>query len=472
MNTWIKKLLLLAVTLLFCVSLFGCDSQVKTLTGVMTAEEIAGLDRYKNLQTLDLSGSDCYEAIEAYIASHPQVDVTYVIGLDGEGYSPDAQDITLSTNAGVEDLLRNAAYLPALQRVRLEGEASTPANVHALRDALPGLTLDYPLTLLGKSLDLGVTSLDLSGLTASDVAQAAEVLPMLPELKIVTLPDSLSFSDYAALKAAAPNVDFDYHFTLFGQEADTHTTLLEYANVEIGNEAARQLYDVLPYLDKLERISFVDCGIDDDVMDKLRRAFPEKEVVWLVRFGWGQAMSDVDRIWAIGGFNDEQLKPLKYCTKVKYLDLGHNGITKLDFLYYMPDLEVAIFENDYLVDLTALGSCKKLEYLEVGETRVTDVSPLAGCESLEHLNIGGLPLLRDISPLYGLTHLKRLYGLCDVNVPQEQIDHIKQLMPDCEIDFQYDPKGAVNGSHWRYTDGGYAERYALLHDQIGYDWLL
>ena len=242
--------------------------------------------------------------------------------------------------------------------------------------------------------------------------------------------------------------------------------------VEIGNEAARQLYDVLPYLDKLERISFVDCGIDDDVMDKLRRAFPEKEVVWLVRFGWGQAMSDVDRIWAIGGFNDEQLKPLKYCTKVKYLDLGHNGITKLDFLYYMPDLEVAIFENDYLVDLTALGSCKKLEYLEVGETRVTDVSPLAGCESLEHLNIGGLPLLRDISPLYGLTHLKRLYGLCDVNVPQEQIDHIKQLMPDCEIDFQYDPKGAVNGSHWRYTDGGYAERYALLHDQIGYDWLL
>ncbi|MBO5556806.1 MAG: hypothetical protein J5927_06435 [Oscillospiraceae bacterium] len=472
MNPWIKKLLLSAVLLLICLSLIGCDSQVKTLSGVMTPGEIAGLERYKNLQSLDLSGSDCYDDIEAYIASHPQVAVTYTVALGGEAFAPDTRELTLSTPAAVEDLIARSGYLHDLETVTLSGEAAGPETIRRLREALPQLPLDYPLTLLGKTLDPGISSLDLSAITPADIPQAVEVLPMLSQLKTVALPDSLPFSDYAALKAAAPDVDFSYAFTLFGQEADTHTTELAYANVDIGNAGARELYDILPALDKLERISFVDCGIDDDVMDKLRRAFPEKEVVWLVRFGWGQAMSDVDRIWAIGGFNDEQLKPLKYCTKVKYLDLGHNGITKLDFLYYMPDLEVAIFENDYLVDLTALGSCKKLEYLEVGETRVTDVSPLAGCESLEHLNIGGLPLLRDITPLYGLQHLKRLYGLCDVNVPQEQIDTIKELMPDCEVDFQYDPKGAVNGSRWRYTEGGYAERYALLHDQIGYDWLL
>ena len=44
-------------------------------------------------------------------------------------------------------------------------------------------------------------------------------------------------------------------------------------------------------------------------------------------------------------------------------------------------------------------------------------------------------------------------------------------MPNTEVDFDYYPKGAVNGSHWRYEDGGgLVPRYQLLHDQIGYDW--
>ena len=138
---------------------------------------------------------------------------------------------------------------------------------------------------------------------------------------------------------------------------------------------------------------------------------------------------------------------------MKYLDIGHNGIENLDFLYYMPDLEVLIVENDHVSDITAIGSCTNLEYLEVGETHVTDISPLANCVNLVHLNIGRLHELTDISPLYGLTKLERVYGKCDENVPPEQVEHLKELLPDCEIRFEFDPGGPIFGS-WRYYPGG------------------
>ena len=251
------------------------------------------------------------------------------------------------------------------------------------------------------------------------------------------------------------------------------TTVLpkRYRKAEIGSEGLAEIEALLPYLENLKELRFERCGTDDETMDAFRRDHPDRHIAWLVESlpGGGQ-WSDTIRIWIIGGYDDERLEPLKYCTEVKYLDIGHNGIEKLDFLYYMPDLEVLIVENDHVSDITAIGSCKNLEYLEVGETRVTDISPLANCTNLVHLNIGRLHELTDISPLFGLTKLERVYGKCDENVPPEQVEHLRELLPDCEIRFEYDPNGPIFGS-WRfYPGGGYVPRYKLLHDQIGYDW--
>ncbi len=280
----------------------------------------------------------------------------------------------------------------------------------------------------------------------------------------------MSLEDFLARRQAAPEEDFPFRFELYGQSVDQDTTALTFSNVFIGNEGLLPFFRALPHLPKLTQLRFEYCGTADWALARLRERFPDKQIHWRIDYGWGGAWTDTDTIWAIGGFSDYQLYPLRYCTRVKYLDLGHNGIFSLDFARHMPELEVLIVENDYVSDLHALSFCPMLEYLEVGETRVKDVSPLAACTNLEHLNIGGLPELTDISPLYELPKLKRLYGLCDVRVPQEQVDHITALMPDTEVAFHYDPKGAVNGYHWRYDEHGITERYQLLHDQIGYNW--
>ena len=279
----------------------------------------------------------------------------------------------------------------------------------------------------------------------------------------------MSVDEFIARKEAGEG-DFPFRFDLFGQSVDQDTASLSWSRIYIGTEGLIPFFRVLPHLDKLETLRFEYCGAADWAMARLRESFPDKDIVWRIDYGWGGSMTDTDTIWAIGGFDDYRLYPLRYCNAVKYLDIGHNGIYNLDFVRHMPELEVLIVENDYIADLRALASCRKIEFLEVGETRVKDVSPLAACTSLEHLNIGGLLELTDISPLYELPKLKRLYGLCDVNVPQEQVDHITVLMPDTEVAFHYDPKGAVNGYHWRYDENGIVPRYQLLHDQLGYDW--
>ena len=391
--------------------------------------------------------------------------------IGGQEVGPETTALLLTGEEAYRDLLEQAGRLPALEEVRLDGELATPGNIRALAERWPQLQLRYNLSLGEELVPWYTEELDLTGCGPEDLAAVRELLPLLPKLRAARLSEELSFGEYMALKDLAPQVDFDYTFTIYKRTLDTHTENVEFRRAEIGAEGLDRLREMLPYLPNLKRLQFEYCGTDDEMMDRFRSEYPDREIVWRVESlpGGGQ-MTDAIRLWIIGGYDDKRLAPLKYCTKVKYLDIGHNGIENLDFLYYMPDLEVLIVENDHVSDITAIGSCKNLEYLEVGETRVTDISPLANCTNLVHLNIGRLHELTDISPLYGLTKLERVYGKCDENVPPEQVEHLRELLPNCEIRFEFDPVGPIFGS-WRYTQGGgYQPRYKLLHDQIGYDW--
>ena len=412
-------------------------------------------------------------AIEETAAPTPEPTPTPVpnVVIGERECSADTRDLLLFSEEEYRDLLENAEQFTNLQSVRFNCDLAKPAHILELQERCPGLRLYYDLTILDELVPWYAEDVDLSALEPESVPEIAALFPLLPELRTVRLPDTLSFADYMSLKDAAPQADFDYAFTLYKQKLDTHTESVSFRKAEIGSEGLAEIEAMLPYLENLKELRFERCGIDDDTLAAFREKHPERKIAWLVESlpGGGQ-WTDSIRIWIIGGYDDDRLEPLKYITSVKYLDIGHNGITKLDFLYYMPDLEVLIVENDYVSDITAIGSCINLEYLEVGETRVTDISPLANCVNLVHLNIGRLHELTDISPLYGLTKLERVYGKCDERVPPEQVEHLRELLPDCEICFDWDPKGPIN-STWRYAlGGGLVPRYKLLHDQIGYDW--
>jgi hypothetical protein len=164
---------------------------------------------------------------------------------------------------------------------------------------------------------------------------------------------------------------------------------------------------------------------------------------------------------------------LKYCTKVKYLDLGHNNyLDTIEFCRYMPELEVLIVGMTFVEDYSPLAYCPKLEYVEAMTTRLHDLTPFENLHNLRHLNICYNFAVTDISPLYGL-ELERLWIGQHDPVPPAQVEKYRELHPNCIInDTTPDP----TEEYWRFAEHGdemgntrYDPRYELLRQQMGYD---
>ncbi|MDO5445551.1 MAG: hypothetical protein Q4F31_08025 [Eubacteriales bacterium] len=343
--------------------------------------------------------------------------------------------------------------------------------------------------ICGTEYPADTKTLDLFSLKPEDVSKAAEKLPEFTALKKVILSPAdesgneaispLSFAEFQQLADAAPDADFSYCFELYHQTVSTDETeeLMFRRLTDVDDAAVDAIDEVLPYLKQLKTVSFNRCPASYDRLDALREKYPDITVRWVVQFAAFTAWSDTDRIWAMAGlYHDEDAVNLKYFHDIRYLDIGHNGLTKCDFLYEMPELEVLIIAIGNLEDITPVASLSKLEYLEICDTQVKDLSPLASCTTLEHLNLGGIPAT-DLSPLYELKNLKRLFA--DNMYSIQEIDRLnyeaefRTLLPNAEISFLMGPGGGVENGYWRFSrgpyTGSYVPRYALLREQFGYD---
>jgi len=335
----------------------------------------------------------------------------------------------------------------------------------------------------GREVSRDAQTLDLRALTGAEADEVCRLLGELPALKAVNLgrerEDGPTWEQIAALRQAAPEASFRYAFTLYGKRFTLNDTEIDLNHTPVEDNGAL-LRRVIPCMPRLRRLILDTCGVDDAHMAALREDFPEVEVVWRIWFGGGKVYSvrtDVEKIlaskpsWA-GELTNEYVAPIRYCTKLKYLDLGHNEyITDISFVRDMPELEVLILTINFdLCDISPLADCPKLEYLELCDTKVSDLSPLSGLTALRHLNLARCWALTDITPLYGL-ELERLYIGCVSCIPQEQIDAYRRLHPACDVnDTLPDPCYGT----WRYADElgtEYAPRYALLREQFGYDTL-
>ena len=363
-------------------------------------------------------------------------------------------------------------------------DAADPAQVDALREAAPELEVAYEMHLGEELVPYDIEELTLTGMDGESLAALIPQLEKLTHLQAVGVPESensLSLEEALALSEQSDVIRLDYQIELFGQQLSLDAESIEFENTDIGKEGLEVLKTVLPYFRNLKYLKLDDCGIDNETMAQLRDDYPDIKVVWRVYFGSYHCLTDTEMIWATGGsVNDTTSGVLKYCTDVKYLDLGHSLITHADFLNYMPKLEVAILAISWLEDISPLANCPNLEYLELFSARVSDLSPLAKCTHLQHLNIGSqrnsnnVPVgPTDISSLYDLPELKRFY--CTMSyVPEEQQKEIMSRHPDCEFEFRWvDPAEG----YWRFKDGNMNnnskdnrnERYALLCEQFGYD---
>lgn len=416
-------------------------------------------------------------------------------------------DVTAADLGHISGLIENAALLPALQNIHLEdGIEFTLQDLDELQAAFPEAVISYNVYISNKQIPIDTTSLDLSALPAELIDETVRELKKLPALQEVNLTpavsvtgiaekitesktgavfnDNLTIEQVVKLVNSRPDVTFDYQFLLYGNAVSTADERLEYTDIKITDEGVESVIrPIMPAMNRLRYLKLDKCDVSSPTMAKLRDDFPDVKVVWRVFIsGYGQTadgsfavyncLTDTEKVWATGCVTDQFASELQYCTDVKYLDLGHNCITNIDFTQYMPNLEMAVLSVSWVESLAPLAHCENLVYLECFSSRVTDISPLASCKNLQYLNISNLASVKDITPLYDLD-LKRFY--CTMSyIPADQQEEFKSLHPECDCEFGWvDP----SKSEWRFLDGNYMntdpsnrnEMYAKLYEVFGYD---
>ncbi len=482
-----KRKLLAVCMLLIFVLLAGCQNTpaeptttvpptteppVEQLAVVVTEDTIGLLEQYPALKTLDLTGSTCYEAIAAYVQKHPSVDVTYTVKLGTVAVSN--KDTALVLDPGLCDydtLAQNLSYLPAIETVSLPRTTYSAQEIVALQGLYPDIAWDYTMILLGQELTAETTELNLSVLESERVPEVAGKLSLFPNIAKVELMDGagqsqLSIADVKALQEGAPNTLFHYTFELFGKQVATTDERIEFVNQTIGNEGEAELRSALDILQGCSYLLLDDCGFDNEVLAKVRDDYPNTEVVWRIHVWQRSWLTDTDTIRAVYHVDDNNCEPFKYCTKTKYVDMGHNEeLTDISFISYMPDLEIVILSGSPITDLTPFANATKLVFLELAYCgHIEDVTPLKGCTSLANINLS-YTKVSDISALYELP----LEQLCAVKskIKWASWEKILEVRPDCAI--RYDGSQPY-GTGWRYKkSGAYTDIYKKVREVFNLD---
>ena len=323
-------------------------------------------------------------------------------------------------------------------------------------------------------------SVDLSSLDREGVRDAIALLETMPALRRVSLGEAgeeerLGFEDVHAMQEALPGVDFDYRFTLWGKDFSTLDEAMELDHIKMDDEGAA-VRAALPCMTKCRLLNMDFCGVSSEAMAQIRDENPQMEVIWRIWFGNDCSIrTDAERILASNlnhHLTDANTVDLKYATKIKYLDIGHNtALTDLSFLSYMPDLEVAVIAISPWRDLSPLAGCKKLEYLEVSEFflnygEVMDLAPLGELTNLKHLNTCKMFHVKNWEALENLTGLERLWIGAYNDIPPEGIEELRAALPDTEINTT-ERTGSL-GSWRENPDGTPHPRYTLLAEQFDY----
>lgn len=484
-----SRLLLLISLFLVCTLLAGCTEKVsfenghfpidsETLTLVLAPGETQYLSRFSNLKSADFSGSTELEEIALWAEKHPEVEVIYTVTLpDGQvaANSETALDLSSYDKDQLSQAMELIKYLPELQSVKLSADPD-PEILSALTSAYPDLSCEFEFTLNGKTYSTKSTALDLNGVRSEDLASLTAFLPAMKQLASIDLGQEsadapLSWDTIYAIHEACPQAELKYSFSAFGKDISLSDEELILRHIPMDDEG-QLAFKIASCMRNLKTLDMDSCGVSNEKMAEIRDALPDTNVVWRVVFGRYSVRTDVEHIMASnpgmgGDLRKDNTDGLKYCTKVKYLDLGHNRtLDSIDFVSYMPDLEVAILAMNDWCDASPLADCPKLEYLELFETGLDDLRPLAGLKNLRHLNIAQCYALHDLSPIYGLENLERLWIGAHTPIPLEQIEKMRECAPNCDIDATTEsPLGGI----WRFTSANtVSDRYKLLYSQMGY----
>lgn len=474
------------------------DTDVLYVTS-LTDEDVATLDYFTRLKTVEAQECTDYPQLAALAARRPEVTVEYAVTIDGREYPQDTAVVSIS---GItEEEINLLTYLPELTAVTAVG-CRTPEQMTQLRNFCQEKGLSFALRFGTKTYPDTVEELDVTGVTDGEL----ELLQLLPELKTLHLKNPEADPETVAqLRSTYPKADISWEVEIAGvsfpddtKEVDLSAVLeSSAAQTTAGTAAGTQtaagaqtttktqtttgtatgtqstapavtlnledLEKKMSYLSDAKQVFLGKCGLDNEELAALReRVRDSYKLVWTVQLGKKLTARTDDTTFMpvrehVYYFLDEDAYNLRYCEDMLCVDVGHMGLTNIDFVKGMPHLQILILaHNGQLQDISPISSCKELIFLELDWSAVKDFTPLVGCTSLEDLNIG--LTYPSVEPLMQMTWLKNLWM-----VDRGGAYQLSQALPDTKIVASAD---ATVGAGWRNLPN-----YYKMRDMLGMEYM-
>ena len=129
--------------------------------------------------------------------------------------------------------------------------------------------------------------------------------------------------------------------------------------------------------------------------------------------------------------NIEDLNGLEGCINLEYISLRQTNVSDLNSLKNCKKLITLDLSNTEVKELNSLKNSSKLKQLLLVGTKVKDLEPLSALKNLNSLDIS-YTKVTNITPLFSLKNLRTLYAY-DLEIPEQQLNELKILFPNCEI---------------------------------------
>lgn len=399
----------------------------------------------------------------AAVPSPPPEDT---VTLGGQILDPALKELTLEGSVDFNELRTVLSKLAKLESVDAAACPLTDNEKRALLAAYGDISFLWSVDIDGKSFDSTVTALEIPSPDKADVyAASADLLPNVEKIKLGG--GDYSPAQAAALAEACPGASLEGSIFLFGKSFPTDSEELDFSGTRITVEETAVFDRLITAMPGLKKVIMSDCGISDEEMDALDLSHEDVRFVWTVHFKVYDVRTDADRFcvsdlpwneFVAWPMTDQDFAPIKYCRDLEALDLGHENVSDLSFLYNMPKMKyliVAIVHNK--LDLTPIASLQELYYLEVFHNEIDDLSPLTECKALRHLNIGNCSGDFSLDPLYEMTWLDRLWFPMN-HLSDEEKDRLTSALPDTDVYLGMDDEV---GGGWRKSEV-YDEMHAAL----------
>lgn len=434
--------------------------------GSFERSDIGLLKYLKQLTALDLSDADVSgELFDEVRSASPDCDVIWETELLGNRYPKDTETLELDgTDLKTDDIRTAAATLEYLKEIRVSGcHFSVPEQI-ALKNEYPDIHFIWDVELFGKRFPNDAAELNFDIGSKDEINELKEAGELFEHCETIDLNGRLmDMDDIAGLRESFGGAAVLCSFSFLNRTISTSETELDFSGIKrIDVSAFDKVTAAMPYL---EKVVMCYCGIPDETMDELNQKYDGVRFVWTVYVTrYYQLRTDVTYFCASDrpeanyvaiSLNDEEIQPLKYCTDLVALDLGHMHYHNIDFVKDMKQLKYLIVSCGYVNDISAVSNLENLYYFEMAFSDVTDITPVLNCKNLRCLNINACHAY-DREIIAQMDYLEYLFYTTD-EMPSEDVEWIKNALPNTYC-FVYDSIQDRYGHKWRSIPAYYEMR--------------